>query len=42
VKKFPQIFNPDALGEMRKDVHNAGRYNSGATGVNVDLIPQLV
>jgi len=27
---------------MRKNVHNAGRYNSGSSQVNVDIIPTLV
>ncbi|MBW7954446.1 VCBS repeat-containing protein [Candidatus Gracilibacteria bacterium] len=41
-KQFLEIFNADSLGEMRKNVHNAGRYNSGSSVVNVDLIPTLI
>lgn len=41
-KKFIEIFNESALWEMRKNVHNAGRYNSWSNQVNVDLIPTLV
>lgn len=41
-KKFIEIFNESTLWEMRKNVHNAGRYNSGSSQVNVDLIPTLV
>ncbi len=41
-KNFLQIFNESALGEMRKNVHNAGRYNSWSSQVNVDLIPALL
>ncbi len=41
-KSFLQIFNGSSLGEMRKDVHNAWRYNSWSSNVSVDLIPTLV
>lgn len=41
-KRFLQIFNESTLWDFRKDVHNAGRYNSGSSIVNVDLIPSLV
>ncbi len=42
IKKFPEIFNTDVLWQFRKDVHNAGRYNTGSTTVRVDLIPQMI
>ena len=42
VKKFLEIFNGSALWEMRKLVHNAGRYNEGGREVNVDMIPFLI
>ncbi len=41
-KNFLQIFNGSALGDMRKNVHNAGRYNSWSSNVSVDLIPTLL
>jgi hypothetical protein len=41
VKRLIEIFNWSTLGEMRKDVYNAWRYNSGWTVVWVDLIPYL-
>lgn len=41
-KKFVEIFNESALWDMRKDVHNAWRYNSWASQVNVDMIPLLI
>lgn len=41
-KKFLQIFNESTLWDFRKDVHNAWRYNSGSSQVNVDFIPYLL
>lgn len=41
-KNFLEIFNDATLWDMRKDVHNAGRYNSWSNIVNVDLIPTFV
>lgn len=41
-KKFAEIFSKWSIGELRKDVHNAGRYNYPTNKVNVDFIPYLV
>jgi hypothetical protein len=41
-KKFAEIFSKGSIGELRKDVHNAGRYNYPTNKVNVDFIPYLV
>lgn len=41
-RNFLQIFNGSTLWEMRKHVHNAGRYNMTPNTVNVDLIPTLI
>lgn len=41
-KRFLQIFNESTLGDMRKHVFNAGRYNNGWGKVNVDMPPFLV
>ncbi|PID86452.1 hypothetical protein CSB08_00530 [Candidatus Gracilibacteria bacterium] len=35
-KKMLEIFNPSTLGEFKKNVHNAGRYNGKNKKVNVD------
>ena len=40
--KYLEIFNGSTLGEMRKYIFNAGRYNSGATQVNMDMPPFLI
>jgi len=41
-KKFLEIFNSSTLGDMRKYVYNAGRYNDGGSRVNVDMPPFLI
>ncbi|MDA7494827.1 hypothetical protein N8455_00635, partial [Candidatus Gracilibacteria bacterium] len=41
-KKFAEIFSKGSIGELRKNVHNAGRYNGANNSVNVDFIPYLV
>ena len=41
-KKFLEIFNGSTLGEMRKYVYNAGRYNDGGSRVNMDMPPFLI
>ena len=41
-KKFLQIFNGTTLGEMRKHVHNAGRYNDGGSKVQMDMPPFII
>jgi len=41
-KNFLDIFAKGTIGDFRKDVHNAGRYNDINSQVNVDLIPFLV
>ena len=41
-KKFAEIFSKWSIGELRKDVHNAWRYNYPTNKVNVDFIPYLV
>jgi hypothetical protein len=41
-RKFLEIFNGSTLGEMRKHVYNAGRYNDGGSRVNMDMPPFLV
>jgi len=41
-KKLLEVFNGTALGEMRKQVYNAGRYNETASEVNMDMPPFLI
>ncbi|PID87581.1 hypothetical protein CSB07_00690 [Candidatus Gracilibacteria bacterium] len=41
VKKFIEVFSKGSIGDMRKNVFNAGRYNYGQ-GVNVDFIPYFI
>ncbi|MFK7779531.1 MAG: hypothetical protein QM490_00025, partial [Candidatus Gracilibacteria bacterium] len=41
-KRFIEIFSEGTLGEFKKNVHNAGRYNEGGSDVNVDMIPYLI
>ena len=41
-KKFLEIFNASLLGNFRKDVHNAWRYNDSWDKVWVDIIPYLL
>lgn len=41
-KKYLEIFNASALGDMRKYVYNAGRYNKSGSKVNVDMPPFLI
>jgi len=40
--KFLEIFNEWTLADIRKYVHNAGRYNGQWSEVNVDLAPFLI
>ncbi len=40
--KFLEIFNSSALGNMRKYIYNAGRYNKSGSKVNVDMPPFLI
>ncbi|MDD2870584.1 MAG: VCBS repeat-containing protein [Candidatus Gracilibacteria bacterium] len=41
-KKFIEIFAKGTIGEFRKDVNNAGRYNKTGGDINVDMIPYIV
>ena len=41
-KKFLETLNSSTLGEFRKDVHNAWRYNWTGSKVNVDTIAYLI
>lgn len=41
-KKLLEVFNGSTLGEMRKQVYNAGRYNNGWGSVNMDMPPFLI
>ncbi|MDP2089997.1 MAG: FG-GAP-like repeat-containing protein [Candidatus Gracilibacteria bacterium] len=41
-KKFLEIFAKGTIGDFRKDVHNAGRYNGTGSSLNVDMIPYFV
>ncbi|MDD3145600.1 MAG: hypothetical protein PHV23_05865, partial [Candidatus Gracilibacteria bacterium] len=41
IKKFLEIFSPGSIGDLRKNVYNAGRYNTNDE-VNVDFIPYLI
>ena len=40
--KFLEIFNSSTLGDIRKYVYNAGRYNKSGSKVNVDMPPFLI
>lgn len=40
--KFLDIFNEGTLSDIRKYVHNAGRYNGQGSEVNVDMAPFLI
>lgn len=42
VKNFLSVFNSSMIGDIRKNVYNAGRYNEGGETVNVDVIPFLI
>jgi len=41
-KKFLEVLNSSTIGDFRKDVYNAWRYNWEGSKVNVDTIPYLV
>ncbi|MDD2907859.1 MAG: VCBS repeat-containing protein [Candidatus Gracilibacteria bacterium] len=41
IKKFLEIFSPGSIGDLRKNVYNAGRYNT-KDEVNVDFIPYFI
>ncbi|MCD5380636.1 VCBS repeat-containing protein, partial [Candidatus Gracilibacteria bacterium] len=41
-KKFLEVLNSSTLGDFRKDVYNAGRYNGEGAKVNVDTIAYLI
>jgi hypothetical protein len=41
-KKFVEIFSKWSIGELRKNVHNAWRYNYPWNKVNADFIPYLI
>jgi len=42
VKNFVEIFNAGSISDMRTNVHNAWRYNSGSSDVGVDFVPYFV
>ena len=41
-KQFAEIFSQWSIWELRKNVHNAWRYNYPTNKVNVDFIPYLI
>ena len=41
-KRYLEIFNSSTLGDMRKHVYNAWRYNEGWSKVSVDMPPFLI
>lgn len=42
IKNFIEVFSKWTIGELRKDVFNAWRYNNNENGVDVDFIPYIV
>lgn len=41
-KKLIQMFSDWTIGDFRKDVHNAWRYNGSGTSINMDMVPYII